>query len=125
MARICGHDIRLFSFFPNCRIYLPSLKIAMLWITYPGSSIKTLVAYDGDMPMWQFLSTVIAPTFGLECVDGTVFAKVHSPELRVVFNNECRHVALKTLVADYSELVISAWPRDGITIRSLMGNAQA
>jgi hypothetical protein len=97
----------------------------MLWVSYRGSSIKAPVPYEGDMPMWQYLSTVIAPTFGLECVDGTVLAKVHSPELRVVFNNECRHVALKTLVADYSELVISAWPSDGITVRSLMGNAQA
>ena len=97
----------------------------MLLITLPGSSIKAPVPYNGDMPMWQYLSTVIAPLFGLECVDGTVLAKVHSPELRVVFNNECRHVALKTLVADYSELVISAWPSDGITVRSLMGNAQS
>jgi len=62
--------------------------------------------------------------YDLECVDGTVLAKVHTPDLRVVFNNECKDRLLKEFVPDWSVLIISHWPSDGITIRSLTGNAQ-
>jgi hypothetical protein len=82
------------------------------------------VQYDGEMPMWRFLRDVIAPECGLEYVDGTVRAKVHTPELRVVFNNECRELPVKTLLGDWGELVVSPWPKDTITIRSLEGNAR-
>ena len=75
------------------------------------------------MPMWRFLRDVVAPECGLEHVDGTVLAKVHTPELRVVFNNDVRDCLLHTLVCDWSELVISPWPKDTVTILSLEGNA--
>ncbi len=96
----------------------------MLWIRQPNSAAKTPVPYDGEMPAWLFLRDVIAPEFGLDCNDGTVLAKVHTPELRVVFSNECRGKPLKTLVNDWSDLILSPWPKDSITIRSLVGNAQ-
>jgi hypothetical protein len=96
----------------------------VLWIKRPDTATRTLLAYDGDMPMWAFLRDVIAPEFELECVDGTVRAKVHTPELRVVFNNEVKGLPLKSLVKDWSELVVTPWPKDAITARSLEGNAR-
>jgi len=53
-----------------------------------------------------------------------VLAKVHTPELRVVFNNAVSAQPLGSLVRDYSALVVSPWPKDGITVRSLLGNAR-
>jgi hypothetical protein len=82
------------------------------------------VEYDARMPMGLFLRDVIAPRVGLECKDGTVLAKVHTPELRVVFNNAVSAQPLGSLVRDYSALVVSPWPKDGITVRSLLGNAR-
>lgn len=96
----------------------------MLWIRRSGSCTRTQVPYEGDMPMWLYLRDVLAPALGLECVDGTVRARVHTPELRTVFNNECRGVPLGRLIPDYGDLVLSPWPSDGITIRSLEGNAR-
>ena len=96
----------------------------VLWLySHDNPSIRTQVDYEGDMPMWLFLRNVIAPRYGIDCSNGTVFAKVHTPELRVVFNNEVRGFPLKSLVCDWSELVVSQWPKDTITIRSLEGNA--
>lgn len=85
----------------------------------------TFVEYDADMPMGLFLRDVVAPAVGLEFRDATVFAKVHTPELRVVFNNTVCAQPLGSLVRDYSALVISPWPKDGITVRSLVGNARS
>lgn len=82
------------------------------------------VEYDAGMPMGLFLRDVIAPKVGLKVENATVFAKVHTPELRVVFNNAVCAQPLGSLVRDYSALVISPWPKDGITVRSLVGNAQ-
>ena len=96
----------------------------MLWVNRPDKPVRTPLAYDGDMPMWMFLRDVIAPECELECVDGTVRAKVHTPELRVVFNNEIKRQPLKVLVKDWSELVVTPWPKDTITVRSLEGNAR-
>ena len=96
----------------------------VLWIRRHDETLRVPVAYHGDMPLWQFLRDVVAPQFGLELVGGTVRAKVHTPELRVVFNNELRGRKLMSLVDDWAELVVAPWPKDGITMRSLEGNAQ-
>ena len=82
------------------------------------------VEHCADMPMGLYLRDVIAPAVGLECRDGTVFAKVHTPDLRAVFNNAVCAQPLGSLVRDYSALVVSPWPTDGITVRSLVGNAR-
>ena len=77
------------------------------------------------MCMGSYLRFVIAPVFQLQREEETVRAKVHSPDLRVVFNNECTHRPLGELLADEAALVISPWnERDRITTRSLVGNAR-
>jgi len=86
--------------------------------------IRIALEYSPEMPMWRYLRDVIAPACGLMYLDGTVRAKVHTPELRVVFNNEVTGVQLGTLVRDCDFIVISPWPRDNITMRSLEGNAR-
>jgi hypothetical protein len=96
----------------------------VLLIQRSGSDVRTSVAYDGDMSMGEFIVNIVAPLFDLECVDGTVFGKLHSPDLRVVFNSECRARPLKELVDDWSVLILAHWPNDAITVRSLTGNAQ-
>ena len=98
----------------------------VLWVRcgQDTSSPRVQLAYEGNMPMWLFLRDVIAPACGLEYIDGTVHAKVHTPELRVVFNNEIRARPLSSLICDWSELVVAPWPKDAITIRSLQGNAR-
>jgi hypothetical protein len=76
------------------------------------------------MPMGSYLRFVIAPVFQLQCEGETVRAKVHTEDLRVVFNNECTHRPLGELLADEATLVISPWnERDRITTKSLVGNA--
>jgi hypothetical protein len=99
----------------------------VLWVMHYDqltASDRTALEYDPNMPMGRFLRDVIAPACGLVYVDGTVLAKVHTPELRVVFNNEVSAVTLGSLVRDWDCLVISPWPKDGITVRSLQGNAR-
>jgi hypothetical protein len=95
----------------------------VLFVLCNRALTRTQLEYYGEMPMWLFLRDVLAPTCGLDCVDGTVLAKVHTPELRVVFNNDLRGKQLKTIIDDWSVLVVSPWPQDSITIRSLEGNA--
>ena len=81
--------------------------------------------YIPTMPMGSYLRFVIAPVFQLQREEETVRAKVHSQDLRVVFNNECTHRPLGELLADEAALVISPWnERDRITTRSLVGNAR-
>ena len=83
-----------------------------------------VLPYLNAMCMGSYLRFVIAPAFGLECAGDTVLAKVHTPDLRVVFNNECNHRMLKEFLADESTLIISAWNADDpSTTRSLRGNA--
>jgi hypothetical protein len=81
--------------------------------------------YLPKMCMGSYLRFVLAPAFQLPCEeDITVRAKVHTPDLRVVFNNECNHRMLEELLGDEATLVISPWnDRDRITNRSLVGNA--
>ena len=52
-----------------------------------------------------------------------MLARVHPPELRVVFNNEVGAVPLGMLVCDGSRLVVSPWPVDVSTVCSLEGSA--
>jgi hypothetical protein len=80
--------------------------------------------YHRDLSMARYLRAVIAPALGLECEQGTVRTKVHTPELRVVFNNECRHRRVGELLADGGGLIANRWPHnDPSTERSLEGNA--
>jgi hypothetical protein len=81
--------------------------------------------YLPTMCMGSYLRFVIAPAFQLAYVDNaTVKAKVHTPDLRVVFNNECNLRMLKEFLADESTLVITPWNEmDRVTNRSLRGNA--
>ena len=95
----------------------------MLLLHRAGSDVRTAVPYDGESPMHQYLRDVLAPLYGLECRDGTVFAKVHTPDLRVVFSNECRNRRVKEMIPDWSVLTLSGWPSDDVTVKSLMGNA--
>ena len=88
-----------------------------------GTTVKEL-PYLPTMCMGSYLRYVIAPAFELQCRDGvTVLAKVHTFDLRVVFNNECRGRALKDFLIDNGCLFISAWDDDDAsTCRSLVGN---
>ncbi len=98
----------------------------VLWVVHHDRDAvmdRTALEYTPEMPMWRYLRDVIAPACGLVYLDGTVRAKVHTPELRVVFNNEVNAAPLGSLVRDWDSLVISPWPKDGITVRSLEGNA--
>lgn len=81
--------------------------------------------YFSTMCMGGYLRFVIASAFRLAYVDNaTVLAKVHTPDLRVVFNNECNHRMVKEFLADESVLIISPWnENDKSTNKSLIGNA--
>ena len=82
--------------------------------------------YLHAMCMGSYLRFVVAPAFGLVCADDTVLAKVHTPDLRVVFNNECNHRMLKDFLVDESTLIITPYnAADPSTTRSLRGNASA
>jgi len=84
-----------------------------------------LLPYLPTMRMGSFLRFVVAPEFGLACDDSTetVLAKVHTPDLRVVFAGEYSERPLKDFLEDGEELIISPWNvRDPSTTRSLMGN---
>ena len=84
------------------------------------------VAYEPHEPMGGYLRSVLAPALGLACDGDTVYAKIHTPELRVVFNNECRHRRVSELLKDGSALMLAPWPiNDPSTIRSLRGNARS
>ena len=80
-----------------------------------------------DLPMMrlgQYLRFVISPALELEVVDDTVLAKVHTPDLRVVFNNQARDRFVKDLIPDESRLIVSPWPVDVVTRRSLVDNVK-
>ena len=75
--------------------------------------------------MGNYLQYVIAPAFELRYSDGTVLAKVHTADLRVVFNNDCSRRQLKELLVDHSDLFIDPWDdEDPSTKKSLIGNAR-
>lgn len=82
--------------------------------------------YFPTMRMGNYLRFIIAPEFRLTCLeDETVLAKVHTPDLSVVFNNECSHRCLKEFLTDGCSLIVSPWvERDHSTNRSLRGNAR-
>jgi hypothetical protein len=80
--------------------------------------------YLPTMCMGNYLQFVIAPEFDLLYSDGTVLAKVHTADLRVVFNNECSGRQLKELLADNCDLFVEPWNDDDpSTKKSLIGNA--
>lgn len=87
---------------------------------------KALVLpYLPTMSMAAYLRLVISPAFGLPCVGDTVQAKVHTADLRVVFNNECRDRLMDELLSEDSVLIISHWDEgDPSTKRSLVDNAR-
>lgn len=96
----------------------------MLFIQRAGSKNVTSVSYDSNAKLGAFLRNVLVPLYNLEITDdGTVLAKVHTPDLRVVFNRESRNLALKEVIQDNSVLIVAPWPKDTITMRSLEGNA--
>ena len=80
--------------------------------------------YLSTMCMGDYLRYVIAPAFKLDNTDkDTVFARVHSHDLRVVFNNECTSRQLKEFLADGASIIVSPWVEiDHATCRSLKGN---
>jgi hypothetical protein len=81
--------------------------------------------YLPTMCMGNYLRFVVAPAFGLEEADDTVLAKVHTPDLRVVFNGACSGRQLRELLEDDARLVISPWnAKDPSTTRSLLGNVR-
>ena len=89
-----------------------------------GQSVLQL-PYLPTMCMGNYLRYIIAPSFELKCSDAgdTVLAKVHTPDLRVVFNNECKGRLLKEFLIDESHLIISPWnENDKSTCKSLVGN---
>ena len=84
-----------------------------------------LLPYLSTMCMGSYLCYVIAPVFKLDYADETVFSKVYTPDLRVVFNHECTDRLLKDLLLDDSILIIGQCnSKDPSTVRSLMGNAR-
>jgi hypothetical protein len=96
----------------------------MLFVRRSAAHAITTVAYDGEATMGAFLRDVLAPLYALDIADdATVLAKVHTPDLRVVFNRESRDFPLKALLDDWSTLLVAPWPSDTITARSLRGNA--
>ena len=80
------------------------------------------IPFVPDMLMGQYIRDVIAPALGLPSAD-TVPVKVHTPDLRVVFQNACRLRRVGDLLTNGSVLVVSQWPRDPSTVNSLIGNA--
>ena len=60
------------------------------------------LVYEPDMPLWQYLRDVIAPTAKFALVDGTVKEKVLSKGKAVNFNN--KHILLKDFVEDGGKL---------------------
>jgi hypothetical protein len=80
--------------------------------------------YIPSMRMGEYLMYVIAPALQLECTADTVCAKIHTPDLGVVFSAECALRPVGELLGEDAELVVQAWPAsDPITRRSLVGNA--
>jgi len=85
----------------------------------------TTIPYEPHLLMGEYLRDVLAPVLGLACDGDTVYAKIHTCELRVVFNNECRHRRVEELLKDGALLMLSPWPiNDPSTVRSLRGNAR-
>ena len=86
-----------------------------------------LLPYIPTMRMGGFLRFVVASGFELECIDetDTVLAKVHTPDLRVVFAGEYSGRLLGDFLKDKAELIVSPWDaNDPSTARSLVGNAR-
>lgn len=100
-----------------------SLTVNGDWCELPAGSVVSL-PYHGNMSMARYLRAVVAPALGLEWEDGTVRARIHTPELRVVFNNECNHRRVGEKLQDGAMLIANRWPlNDPSTERSLVGNA--
>ena len=82
------------------------------------------VPFIPHLRMCEFLRYVLAPMMRIECVDDTVYAKISTPDLRVVFNHECSQRLVKEFLSEGAELVVQPWPAtDPSTLRSLRGNA--
>jgi len=100
-----------------------SMSVEGSWCAVPASAVLSL-PYEPNMSMAEYLKSVLAPALGLECdLDHTVHTKIHTTELRVVFNNECRHRRVGDLLKDETRLMANEWPKDPSTKRSLIGNA--
>ena len=101
-----------------------SLFVEGDWCSVPASTVLS-VSYEPSMSMAEYLKNVLAPALGLECEsDDTVYTKIHTTELRVVFNNECTHRRVGELLKDGTRLIANKWPlNDPSTRKSLVGNA--
>jgi len=101
-----------------------TLSVEGNWCSVPASTVLS-VSYEPQMTMAEYLTQVLAPALGLECdSDHTVRSKIHTTELRVVFNNECRHRLVGECLKDGTRLIANKWPlNDPSTKRSLVGNA--
>lgn len=103
-----------------------NLSVEGNWCSVPASTVLS-VSYEPQMTMGEYLKQVLAPALGLECdSDQTVHSKIHTTELRVVFNNECRHRRVGELLKDGTRLMANKWPlNDPSTEKSLLGNADS
>ena len=89
-----------------------------------ANGVALSLPYHADMTMGMYLRHIVAPALELASDATTVFAKVHTPDLRVVFNGESSGRKVAERLEDGCRLVASAWPRmDPSTERSLVGNA--
>jgi hypothetical protein len=97
----------------------------MLFIKTSNCTQIIAVQYNPSMLMGHFLGEEIANMYALEKREReqTVLAKLHTPDLRVVFNGENSRQQMRALIQDWTLLILSPWPEDGITRKSLMGNA--
>ena len=85
---------------------------------------EVLVPFVPDFRMCDFLRYVLVPMLEIECVDDTAYAKISTPDLRVVFNRDCNQRLVKEFLSENAELVVHPWPaNDPCTLRSLRGNA--
>lgn len=87
-------------------------------LTISGAQIQ----YLPDMTMGCYLKEKLVPAFDLQTTEDTALARIHTRDLRVVFNNDLRDRKLGALLKDGEELVISPWPPDPSTRGSLVGN---
>jgi len=75
----------------------------MLQLLSLGSPKPLSLPYRPDMPLWQYLREVIAPTAGFRLVDGkTVYERVHANGQ--CFNFDNKHILLKDFVEDGGKL---------------------
>ena len=92
----------------------------MLQLHSLGGSKPLSLPYHPDMPLWQYLREVIAPTAGFRLVDGkTVYERVNAN--RQCFNFDNKHILLKDFVEDGGKLcyLLPLGPSRG----ALVGNA--